>query len=352
MQNDFVYFKTLNTMIIDNFKKADIVRELTFALKTQNKDTTNRRITSEVCNKFDNLNRNISKRLNKIIEFAPFAPLRITVLKSTPSYPYLGEGTPDVLSNISDVESLRILINFEPYNTEIMTSKILAQNISHLVEISFLPEDSSCEINQEGSSCATVYVSSSIDKAFKIIEDVMLDISMFNTLIDPKGESSIETRRAFSKIKIDFVNRFNLHSDCWNTQTHKGYVAIAGYFWNKDYFDYKGYINCWLRIKQELFNEKEITPIVYSLDEQLKRNADAGELPMRSIRRLYNKLPEGEYILVRLYKIPKLKVVQESLRCLLGGKIIKRGKVKIYLKKDIHIFDKYRDYVKIFPLYK
>ncbi|MEB3373845.1 hypothetical protein SFC43_13335 [Bacteroides sp. CR5/BHMF/2] len=110
-------------MIIDNIKKSDIVRELTFALKAQNKDTFNRKMTSEVCNKFDDLNKNISKRLNKIIEIAPFTPLRITVIKSTPSYPFLSEGTADVLSNINDVDSLRIIINFEPYNADVMTKK-------------------------------------------------------------------------------------------------------------------------------------------------------------------------------------------------------------------------------------
>lgn len=339
-------------MIIDNIKKSDIVRELTFALKPQNKDTFNRKMTSEVCNKFDNLNKNISKRLNKIIEIAPFTPLRITVIKSTPSYPFLSEGTVDVLSNINDVDSLRIIINFEPYNADVMTKKILAQNISHLVEISFLPENCESEINQEGSSCATVYVSSCLDKAFKIIEDVMLDIVMYNSLIAPNYDSTIEAKRAFSQMKIDFINKLKLHSEDWNTNKHKGYIAIAGYFWNKDYFDYAEYINCWLRIKKELFQEDEIVPVISSLREQLKRYVDVGELSIRRVEKLFEQLPKGEYLLVRLFKVPKRKMKQEVMLHLFGGRVLNRKKIRIIPRKDIHIFDKYKEYIKIFPLFK
>lgn len=342
-------------MIIDNFKKADIIREITFALKAQNKNTENRRKTSELCNKINELNKNINKRLNKILEIAPFPIRRISVIKSTPSYPYLSEGTVDVISGITDVENLRILINFEHYNTELMTSKILSQNISHLVEVSFLPKKCCCEINQEGSSCATVYASytsSSIEKAFKIIEDVMLDICMFNTLIDPNKESSIENRRAFSKIKIDYVNKLKLHSNYWDTQINKGYVAIAGYYWNDGVFDYEGYINCWLNIKKDFFKENEMVPIMYSIDEQLKRNSDIGELPIRKIKKIFEELEPGQYMLVRLYKVPKSKAIKTSLCCLFGGKKIKRGKIKIIYRKDCYLFDKYNNYVKLFPLFK
>ncbi|MEB3373846.1 hypothetical protein SFC43_13340 [Bacteroides sp. CR5/BHMF/2] len=144
-----------------------------------------------------------------------------------------------------------------------------------------------------------------MDKAFKIIEDVMLDIVMYNSLIAPNYDSTIEAKRAFSQMKINFINKLKLHSEDWNTDKHKGYIAIAGYFWNKDYFDYAEYINCWLKIKQELFQEDEIVLVVYSLREQLKRYVDVGELSIRKVEKMFEKLPKGEYLLVRLFKVPK-----------------------------------------------
>ena len=336
---------------IDNINKGEIERELVFSLKAHSPNNPSRKTTSEACSRFDKLNRNITSRLDKIANVANFTPLRITVSKSSPSYPSINNPQ-EVLSNISNVDGLRILINFEQYDPEVMAKKILAQNISHLVEISFLPEDTKCEINKEGSSCATVYVSSSLDKAFKIIEDVMLDISMYNTLIAPHNDFSIEAKRAFSQVKIDFVRKMKLESEDWNTNKNKGYVAIAGYFWNNENFNYKEYVNCWLKIKEELLGKEYMQSLIPSLESQLRRYTDWGELPYKSIEKKFQHLPTGEYVLARIFKIPKRKITKQSLLSIFGGKVIKRGKIKIVEKQNVSIFVKHKEYVKLFPVYK
>ena len=221
---------------------------------------------------------------------------------------------------------------------------------THLVDISFMENNVQNNLNSIENSCATVCISS-LTKVYRIIEDVMLDISMCNTLIEGYKNFTLKEKRDFSKYKIQHIKHCKLGSENWNVNQNKNYISLAGYFWNNNEFDYLGYVKCWFALRKEIFHTEE-NSLKIPIETQLRKYVDFGELPLNRIKRIYQDLPEGEYVLARMYRIPKTEKMRKTLLTKFGGKKLKRGAIKILPKIKNSFFDGCLDYVKLIPIYK
>ena len=210
-------------------------------------------------------------------------------------------------------------------------------------------EHSGKDLNDYKSPSSTVYVSKP-SKVIKIIEDVMLDISMYYTIFSEQIINQVEFRNSFSYRKVNQIKKLNLNSIDWDIDKNKGYIALAGYFWSGEEFDYIKYVELWEEIGSNL-RVKTNKLCFPTVEEQFKLHKDYGELSMKSIIKKYNELSPGEYLFARLHKIPKRKIAESTLLSIFGGKVLKRGKWKFIDKREAVIFDNFINNVSLFKIF-
>lgn len=336
--------------LISTLKKEEVKRDVTFVLKSQSDSMSSKSYKREICNQFHTINNNLNKRLEVIANISKFYPVRLNVNLTSPAWPLFNDDISEVFNQLVDPTNLRILVNFEDVNLESLNNSILgSQKISHLVEVSF-QDDRNHDLNDFESPSSSVYVSS-VKKAVRIIGDIMFDIAMYYTVLDNSRISDIESRRNFSYAKVNLIKKENLKSEDWNVKRNKGYIALAGYFWDGRDFKYKEYLELWESIAKDFKSPSGImeTP---DINSQLKRHIEYGELPINKILKKYSILDKGEYFLVRVIKIPKRIKTQASLLVLLGGSKLKRGKIRIFEMNKLVLFKNYNNYVSIFKITK
>ena len=234
------------------------------------------------------------------------------------------------MDSISDISNLRILVNFEDFDNNELNKQFLDSKITHLIEISLINHVVG-DLNSLDGASTTIYVDS-IQKVISIIEDVMLDISMYYSFLDSADYFDVSFRKKFSFSKVMSVKQQQLISNQWSSELNKGYVAIAGFFRTHNGFNFLGYVEFWKKIVEEI-DIKSSLPQTVDIESQLKRHKDYGELPKKRILKLLEGLPDGEYYLARIFKCPKRKKKMKILMAIFGGKKLKRGKV-IVVKKE------------------
>ncbi|GHT36879.1 hypothetical protein AGMMS49574_29200 [Bacteroidia bacterium] len=333
-----------NNIYIDNVKKDPINRELTVILKGKSP-----KILNDFCDRFNKVNRNISSRLDQMMKLTRIVPRRVTLTQSSPFKPFINENSEFDIDAIGDPSNLRIILNFESIDGKYINDSIIGKNISHLVEISLI-DHSNNDLNSYESSSATIYVSSTeVDKICKIIEDIMIDISMFNTFFNDNNSISLEKKRDFSYVKVAYAVKQKLSSTEWDVNRNKGYISLAGYFWDKGKFNIGGYCNCWDEIKKEMDVINDILPV----KAQLKKHTSYHQLPVNKIEKEYNLLEPGEYVLARITKVPNKEKSYELLRTLFGGSKVRVGKVRLFPKNmKILYSNNLKQYITLYPLYK
>ncbi len=340
----------INQSIIETVKKAEITREVTFVLKDSKDKPGNKQLKKELCNQFESVNRNVTKKLDEIAKRTKLVPKRVCIKTTSPTWPLFDNDIEDVLDAISDISNLRVVVNFEDFNTNSLNQRFLDSSITHLIEVSLISHPNGDLNSLEGAS-TTVYVDA-VHKVIRIIEDVMLDISMFYTFLETNDFADVLFRKHFSFSKVSLIERQKLNSNEWNPEINKGYVAIAGYFWSENGFDYIAYVDLWKKVTNDFINGDNKTKVLIDIETQLRRHKDYGELPVKRILKLMKPLSEGEYYLARIIKLPKRKKQKATLLNIFGGKVVRRGKIVIVTRENIHRFNKFLMNVNIFKLIK
>ena len=339
----------MNTELLKNTKKGEIVRYITFLLK----DNSPSDVKNEICNSFDKINAGIKKKLESIMKTTLISVQTVRAERSIPVQPLIDENAIEFgvfLEQIEDPANLRIIINFETVDANKMSDEIKKHpDISHIVEIKYSHTDhtdksASRDMNKYDSS-ATLYLPT-IPKILNVIEDVLLDISLYNTLI---GKDKIAD---FNKIKIDHIKEWKLQSENWNTKEHKEYISIAGYYKgaDSDSFDAQGYVDCWISLAKKTLGIDKLP--VKPISEQLCRHIKYQQLNKEKIYSDYENLSQGKYYLVRIDKVPRKNKVKSQLLPLFGGKKLTVGRTKFYSIDKIYVFKNLETYVSFFIVEK
>ena len=279
------------------------------------------------------------------------SPRTTVAALSVPSHPLIDSDKDPVeigtaLEQICPKE-LRIIINFETVDSYEVNNEIRKRpEISHIVEIKYshLDENMDEGLNKYESS-ATLHLPT-IPKILNVIEDVLLDISLYHTLI---GEHKIQ---GFDKVKTEHINEWKLDAEDWNTKKNKEYISIAGYYRNAstDKFDALGYVNCWTSLAKKVLGTDELP--IKSISEQLHRHFRYHQLDKEKIYKNYEKLNSGRYYLVRVDRIPKSDKTKSQLLPLFGGEKLIVGKTRFYPIGTISVFNNLEMYVSFFIVEK
>ncbi len=330
-------------------KKETIIREISLIINTYGDDKKKDDIKDEFFNGFDEINSNLIYRINEIIEVCGLNPILIRARKASPNIPLFDGDIENYFGELSDPSNLRIIINLEKIKEEEIHESISKQPISHLVEICLFDDYEKDNDNLVNFKVPTTRLypapkqltQSVVNKVNRIIEDVLLDISLYHTLIVSHHKDDLEFRRKFSQLKVEYVKKKKIaegKKTIWNSENKKGYLSLAGYFWKDDKFDVKGYVDSWIELRNELFGSEIGIP---SIEEQIKRHTDEKKLSSKKYVRLYEELPPGQYFFARIYKKPNSNQLC-ILQALFGGK----GKPEIGNTRFFH-YDRITDFNKV-----
>ena len=335
--------------ILEDVKNIHDQREICIILKNHH-EKPNRGIKREFCHKFKQINKQVLVHLDQISKLSYLLPTKIPVTLTSPSFPIYNDSVSDCFAQISALDNLRILVNFERINGPDVDSIIYANpSISHLVELSFL-DHSSDDLNTTSSPSATIYIED-LDDLLKLIEEIMLDICMYYTMFDDKKIYDTLFRKEISIKKAEFLKKQGIENSKWNLDTNKGYVSFATIFNASKTFDYQAYIKFWEDFGKTLNINGQ--PKKYpSIISQLRRHKDYGELPVKKIILQYETLPKGQYFLARIKRIPRRHKAQRTLVSIFGGSVLKRGKFKIFPADKLPNLNGFENYVSLFKLIK
>lgn len=338
----------MTTELLKNVKKE--VRDITFLLK----DTSPSEAKSEICNNLAMINSNIKKKLETIMNKTATNVRNIVVERSKPHQPLIEEKNDVIelgviLNRILDPENLRIIINFEAVHIDNVNDAIRKDpNRSHIIEIKHGTANNITDDMNNYESSATLYLPKT-SKILSVIEDVMLDISLYHTFIGAN-----EKIPGFNRIKIEHIKEWGLKAENWDTETHKEYVSIAGYYKKADAddFDALNYVHCWISLAKKVLGTDKLP--IKPITEQLSRHRKHGQLNIKNICIEYDKLFPGKYYLVRVDRVPKTSRAQSQLLPLFGGSGEKLtvGKTRFYLINEISVFKNLETYVSFFIVEK
>lgn len=338
---------TFKQSLISSVRNSSITREVAFILRSQS-SKEQQRLRREICDRFFSVNKNLLSKLDYISKSTNLNPVRISIRNTNPTWPIFEDNIEQTIDMIES-SNFRVIINFEDFDVKEFGKSIETRNeVTHLVEVSLTNHSS--DLNGIPGPYSSVYVDSA-HKVVRIIEDVMLDISMYYTHIDTDVRDTIDFRKEFSSLKVRLAKDGKLQSTEWDINQHKDYVAVAGYFWNNGAFDFSGYLDCW-KLLAEQVNGAKTEQDTMDILAQLKRHKDFGELSISSITKSYNKLESGEYVMARLVKIPKSHKRKAHLLAIFGGSKLKRGKIRFFRKDEAGLFDNLVSNVSLFKVLK
>jgi len=342
--------------LFDSIKKQELNRMITFIL-TSNGSKESKETKAKISFKIQDININVLKKLENIAKLYNATPSRINLALSKPPFPIFNGNIEDIFDIVTDSEFLRIIVKFEDYNTQDLNKIIDDKKISHIVEINVLEEKSNQitkdNHNDENITCATIYPKS-IDGIYKVIEDVILDIAMYHTVISPNLlQTDLEIKRSISFLKLSYAKKLKLKSENWNS---KGYISLAGYFRTKknNYFDFGAYVKCWDEIYMEA---KSLYPADFvikknSINDQLKRHRLYKQLPIKKIISIYNHLEEGRYLLICTTVRPQQKHKRREILVYFKGINWRKTKINIVDFSKFEEIVKYSEWVSIFKIIK
>ena len=115
--------------LLDSVKGNSIRREVTFIIADSSK---NRKIKREICNQFENINKNLRYRLDKIAKLTRLIPKKIITSFTSPYSPVFDNDINDFFNIIVDASILRVLINYDDFDTNSLNDIIISRDdISH-----------------------------------------------------------------------------------------------------------------------------------------------------------------------------------------------------------------------------
>lgn len=194
----------------------------------------------------------------------------------------------------------------------------------------------------------------------KLVEDIVLDMQMFYFYGYDKNFCDIPSRRIFSKEKVSFLLQQNMCSYLGNVEDAE-YVSFASFCRNTDgKVDFEKYKEIWNTFNSELLqNSKIVDNTVRVAHSRLIINrATVGlftthhpkgkQLSIKKIQSKLEKLPYGQYALIRTEKKPKKYTQRVNIESRFGMKKWKTGRLKIVPIKYRFTYQKMVPYVSIF----
>lgn len=292
----------------------------------------------------EEINRHINYFREQIYNLTDTLPYKVAV--KIQDFPVTEELIPIVLQTY---EGIRVFVNFYEHPFTTLYDQVHSSSISHFVEISSHSHNNQNKLNSVDSSMASIDISSDYKSLFYTIEDIMLDIMMYNTFIDFPNTKDIETRRKFSNVKVEYVkNNFCEYKGLWS-EVNVGYIALASFFRTDDKINCEEYINCWFSLIKN-FNGGTPPPI----KEQLRSHRLYHQLPISKIEEYFLRLPDtnGAFVLARISKQPKSSDARKRLESVFKGTKMEIGKYIIVPIDKINRFISVAEYLDLIYIRK
>ncbi len=309
--------------------------------KRDSKDSTASR---KLYNAKDDINRHINDYRKQIYALTDTLPYKVTV--QIQDFPVDQNLIPIVLQTFNDI---RIFVNFYEYPSNTLYNQAQDAPLSHFVEITPHSHNGQNKLNTKGSSMASIEMTSVSESVFNTIEDIMMDIMMYNTFTGFPDTTNLETRRKFSQVKVEYIkNNFCEYKGLWS-EANAGYIALASFFRTGKKINCEDYVKCWLSLT-ESFNGGTPPPI----KEQVKKHRLYHQLPIKEIEEYFESLPNlsGAFVLARISKRPKSLDACKRLDSVFKGSKMKIGKYIICPIAKINRFIPVAEYLDLIYIRK
>lgn len=271
-----------------------------------------------------------------------------------------------------DKSTLRILVVFPQIaNTSVkkpFSNTILKTNgISHLIQIWYgLPPYGWFEDDEGFSNVKIVIPDKQFKLVFSIIEDIILDIAMFNSFVlDKKKLTDLDFKIDISERKVQFANKLNLPNEYGIQIENIHYFSFASACRNGQSFNINKYIEIWTEFSNQFLSngvketvELSSTPlkntndrVVISLNDvkEIFRNfKEKGQIPMKDICREINTLSNGSYLLIRIAQKCNRKKQAASVLTYFKGSSYRIGKWRIVPFSEYDKIKRYSPFISIF----
>lgn len=252
-------------------------------------------------------------------------------------------------------ETLRLYV----YKTKQCNVHLVKQKqFSHALQVSLGNGRKNWVLGEEGFS-AKVFPDNT-KELIKLIEDIVLDIQMFYFYGYEKTFFDTVSRNVFSKEKVSYLLQRNLYSYLGNVEDAE-YVSFASFCRDIDgKVDFEKYKELWenfnIYLLQKLKeddnkNRLENGRLVLTkstVNLLIGKHPKGGQLSMGKIQAKLDKLPIGQYALIRTEKKPRKYNQRINIENRFGMKKWKTGKVKIVPLKYRFTYQKMLPYVSIF----
>lgn len=244
--------------------------------------------------------------------------------------------------------NLRIYV----YKTkECNTDALKTEEASHALQVSLGSDKRKNWVSAESDFSAKVFIDDE-SELMMLIEDVVLDIQMFYFYHYEKKYEDCSERRKFSKKKVFFLLERGEGSYLGEVKDTE-YISFASFCREGENYEinYDKYISMWEdfynKENEEKINEKD----VLGVESLLLAHPRYGQLSVSKIEKILNKLPYGEYLLVRTEKRPKKQKNCRVIKSRFGMKKWKTGRIKIVPARYYFTYHKMIPYVSIYEIH-
>lgn len=324
----------------------EIVRKVSFILP-EVKDTNVKKLRNTLSPGLSNINASLIKKLNKISELGLMAK-RVSVTNSNPAYLNPSENLEDVLGVLNPVHDLRVIVNLTNELNCGSNDVLSNYDISHLIELIF--HDETDRIVKVETDLLTKLLVQKKETVFELIEDVLLDISMFHTYIKPRLHNiDIQVRKKFSAFKIEHALLNDLKSSIWKIEGNSSYVSLASTCRSSNKFDFHKYVNIWQNLAQKYEVTHSGNTYFPTILEQLRNHNKFMQLPIRRLLKEIEKLAPGTYFLIRTEHKPDNGNTRKAVLSYFKGSKWYVGKVKILNENK---YEKLKDYSSAISIFK
>lgn len=254
-----------------------------------------------------------------------------------------------ILSNAEECDSnLRLYV----YITKKCNTSVLnAGETSHALQVSLGNNKRKNWVSAESDFSAKVFIDDE-NKLIMLIEDVVLDIQMFYFYHYEKQYDNYLERREFSKKKVLFLTDRGESSYLGEVKDTE-YISFASFCRDGENFEinYDKYLSMWEDFHHRENANKLSEKDIIGVDNLLLSHPKYGQLSIAKIEKILNKLPYGEYLLVRTEKRPKKQRYSQVIKSRFGMKKWKNGRVKIVPAKYYFTYHKMIPYVSIYEIH-
>ncbi len=225
------------------------------------------------------------------------------------------------------------------------------EEASHALQVSVGSEERKDWVSAESSFSAKVFIDDE-SKLMMLIEDVVLDIQMFYFYHYEKKYENYSERREFSRKKVLFLLKRGENSYLGQVKDTE-YISFASFCREGENYeiDYDKYVSMWEEFyngeQRKKINEKDI----FGVASILSSHPRYGQLSIAKIERILNKMPYGEYLLIRTEKRPKKQKYSRIIKSQFGLKKWRNGRIKIVPEKYYFTYHKMVPYVSIYRIH-